>query len=84
MVEGELQSRNWKISDGNHNNVVELRARRIQFLNRRDRDEEFVDLSADEQDGKGFAHPMKSCLIQSKPVSAVKAGLMSMILRIFS
>lgn len=34
MVEGELQSRTWKNDDGTNNNVVEIKARRIQFLNR--------------------------------------------------
>lgn len=34
LVEGELQSRSWKTSDGNHNNVVEIKARRIQFLSK--------------------------------------------------
>jgi single-strand DNA-binding protein len=36
LVEGELQSRNWKTEDGFNRNVVEIKARRIQFLNRRD------------------------------------------------
>ena len=37
MVEGELQSRNWKNEDGSNNNVVEIKARRIQFLNRQNK-----------------------------------------------
>ncbi|MFQ5649605.1 MAG: single-stranded DNA-binding protein [bacterium] len=37
LVEGELQSRSWTTSEGNHNNVVEIKARRIQFLNRQTR-----------------------------------------------
>ena len=32
LVDGELQSRNWRNEDGTTRNVVELRARRIQFL----------------------------------------------------
>jgi len=36
LVEGELQSRNWKTEDGFNRNVVEIKARRIQFLNRRE------------------------------------------------
>jgi single-strand DNA-binding protein len=36
LVEGELQSRNWKTEDGFNRNVVEIKARRIQFLNKRD------------------------------------------------
>ena len=43
MVEGELQSRNWKNEDGSNNNVVEIKARRIQFLNRQNKkDESFL------------------------------------------
>jgi single-strand DNA-binding protein len=35
LVDGELQSRIWKNEDGSTKNVVEIKARRIQFLNRR-------------------------------------------------
>ncbi len=35
LVDGELQSRIWKNEDGTTRNVVEIKARRIQFLNRR-------------------------------------------------
>jgi single-strand DNA-binding protein len=34
LVEGELQTRNWKSDDGNHRSVLEIKARRIQFLNK--------------------------------------------------
>ncbi|MCH8955502.1 single-stranded DNA-binding protein [candidate division KSB1 bacterium] len=40
MVEGELQSRNLKNDEGSNNNVVEIKARRIQFLNRQSKKEE--------------------------------------------
>lgn len=36
LVEGELQSRSWKSEDGFNRSVVEIKARRIQFLNYRD------------------------------------------------
>ncbi len=36
LVEGELQSRNWKTEDGFNRNTIEIKARRIQFLSRRD------------------------------------------------
>lgn len=36
LVDGELQSRIWKNEDGSSRNVVEIKARRIQFLNRRE------------------------------------------------
>lgn len=34
LVDGELQSRNWKTEDGHNRSVVEIKARRIQFLNK--------------------------------------------------
>lgn len=36
LVEGELQSRQWKTEDGFSRSTVEIKARRIQFLNHRD------------------------------------------------
>ena len=34
LIDGELQSRNWKSDDGRSRSIVEIKARRIQFLNR--------------------------------------------------
>ena len=34
LIEGELQTRNWKGEDGNHRSILEVKARRIQFLNK--------------------------------------------------
>ena len=34
LVDGELQSRSWKSDDGHNRSIVEIKARRIQFLNR--------------------------------------------------
>ncbi len=36
LVEGELQSRQWRTDDGHYRNVVEIKDRRIQFLNKRE------------------------------------------------
>ena len=36
IIDGELQSRSWRNEDGTNRNVVEVKARRIQFLNRKD------------------------------------------------
>lgn len=36
LVEGELQSRQWRSEDGNYRSIVEIKARRIQFLNKRE------------------------------------------------
>lgn len=35
LVDGELQSRTWRTDDGNSRSIVEIKARRIQFLNKR-------------------------------------------------
>jgi single-strand DNA-binding protein len=40
LVDGELQSRQWKNEEGNNRSVVEIKARRIQFLNRKLKDSE--------------------------------------------
>ena len=34
LIEGELQSRNWKTEDGGYRSILEVKARRIQFLNK--------------------------------------------------
>lgn len=38
LVEGELQSRTWKNEDGSEKNIIEIKAKRIQFLHRPVRD----------------------------------------------
>lgn len=35
LVEGELQSRSWKTDDGHNRTQVEIKGKRIQFLNKR-------------------------------------------------
>jgi len=40
LVDGELQSRTWKAPDGSSRTVVEIKARRIQFLNKRKKNDE--------------------------------------------
>jgi single-strand DNA-binding protein len=35
LIDGELQSRSWKTDDGFTRYIVEIKARRIQFLNKR-------------------------------------------------
>ncbi|MFZ5518256.1 MAG: single-stranded DNA-binding protein [Candidatus Zhuqueibacterota bacterium] len=48
IVDGELQSRSWRNDDGTSRNVVEIKARRIQFLNRKS-------ISKDDDDSVEFA-----------------------------
>ena len=38
IIEGELQSRSLRTEDGRNRNIVEIKARRIQFLNKKDED----------------------------------------------
>jgi single-strand DNA-binding protein len=35
LIDGELQSRTWRTDDGHSRSIVEIKARRIQFLNKR-------------------------------------------------
>jgi single-strand DNA-binding protein len=37
LVEGELQTRNWRSEDGSSRSILEVKARRIQFLNKNGR-----------------------------------------------
>ncbi len=48
LVDGELQSRTWKAQDGSSRTVVEIKARRIQFLNKRKKSGE------EDEDTSGF------------------------------
>lgn len=54
LVEGELQSRTWKTEDGFNRSTVEIKARRIQFLNYRDSHHE--DSQAAEREGEAGEH----------------------------
>ncbi len=44
IVDGELQSRSWKTENGHFRNIVEIKARRIQFLNKKETSEDLTDL----------------------------------------
>jgi single-strand DNA-binding protein len=45
IVEGELQSRSWKMENGYYKNIVEIKAHRIQFLEKK----EICEASAENQ-----------------------------------
>ena len=47
LVDGELQSRSWKSDEGHNRSIVEIKARRIQFLNKR------AKLNGDGLEGQG-------------------------------
>ena len=78
LVDGELQSRSWKTEDGHNRSVVEIKARRIQFLNKhakgnehgngsQDEAEVFVDETVDytEDSFDKFLSPEESNLINN-------------------
>ncbi|MGE5400485.1 MAG: single-stranded DNA-binding protein [Ignavibacteriales bacterium] len=53
LVDGELQSRSWKTEDGHNRSIVEIKAKRIQFLNKVGKfaangDGTFIDSAEDE------------------------------------
>jgi len=68
LVEGELQSRTWQTDDGSTRSTVEIKARRIQFLNKRrvndlnddiaveDRDDDFTVFECDDDSYGVAAH----------------------------
>lgn len=37
LIEGELQSRSWKVGEENSHTIVEIKAKRIQFLKKREK-----------------------------------------------
>lgn len=78
LVDGELQSRSWKTEDGHNRSVVEIKARRIQFLNKhtkgnghgngsQEEAEVFVDETVDYTDDSfdKFLSPEESNLINN-------------------
>ncbi len=48
LVDGELQSRSWKTEDGHNRTIVEIKAKRIQFLNKYNKSENEPDIIEDE------------------------------------
>jgi len=56
LVDGELQSRTWKAQDGTSRTVVEIKARRIQFLNKRHKNGEEDEEGFIEDDCHGNHH----------------------------
>jgi len=55
LVEGELQSRSWETEDGDKRNVVEIRAYRVQFLNRKkisENQDDIVEVTEEIDEGK--------------------------------
>jgi single-strand DNA-binding protein len=74
LVEGELQSRSWKTEDGFNRSTVEIKARRIQFLNHRDVHHEDTTVYEHETecsaDGAEHAEPAPESLDSHEPAKA--------------
>lgn len=51
LIDGELQSRTFKVDDGRNRTIVEIKAKRIQFLNKFNKDdsEDEYDFSSDDE-----------------------------------
>ena len=60
LIDGELQSRTWKTNDGFNRSVVEIKARRIQFLNKKGRVTEL----APENGQEGHRHDEEAAVIE--------------------
>jgi single-strand DNA-binding protein len=54
IIDGELQSRSWRNDDGTTRNVVEIKARRIQFLNRKDSYKDEDEIEQENIDSKEY------------------------------
>lgn len=57
LVDGELQSRTFKNDDGKNRTIVEIKAKRIQFLNKFNKqngDDDEYSSSADDDDDSGY------------------------------
>lgn len=70
LVDGELQSRIWKNEDGTTRNVVEIKARRIQFLNKR---AEANELLASEEEYDNVSVEAAEHVTADKPAPAEQA-----------
>ncbi len=68
LIDGELQSRNWHNDDGTTRNVVELRARRIQFLDRKSSKD--VEEMANLMNGEGAEQEATTASVQPTAAAA--------------
>ena len=61
LIDGELQSRSWKSEEGHNRSIVEIKARRIQFLNKR--------LRAPEGENGHVAHEEIETIVEEENVN---------------
>ena len=67
IIDGELQSRSWRNDDGSSRNVVEIKARRIQFLNRKDGQREELETEEFSKLDEKFADVKAETMIEEMP-----------------
>jgi single-strand DNA-binding protein len=80
LVDGELQSRSWKSDEGHNRSIVEIKARRIQFLNKRSKIngenglgiEEEVDLISEEDNSIGYTEDSFDKFLSSEESDLIK------------
>jgi len=78
LVDGELQSRSWKSEDGQNRSIVEIKARRIQFLNRINRnngtgaEEENHKASDDDNEGVDYSEDSFDKFLSSEESDLLK------------
>ena len=63
LVDGELQSRSWKSDEGHNRSIVEIKARRIQFLNKRGKSNDNGNGHEDSNDDDESFHRMMASII---------------------
>jgi single-strand DNA-binding protein len=73
LVEGELQSRLWRNEDGSTKNVVEIKARRIQFLNKRHPSGELM-ADAEEYDNVALDEHQEPPALEEVPAAQSEAN----------
>jgi len=66
LVDGELQSRSWKTDDGNNRSIVEIKARRIQFLNKRGVTTNTITDTADNDNNENGKDNLESSNLENK------------------
>jgi single-strand DNA-binding protein len=72
LVEGELQSRSWKTEDGFNRSTVEIKARRIQFLNHRDAHHDESSVYEHDHEGMGDLGEHSSSAPEPEHAEAVR------------
>ncbi len=80
LVDGELQSRSWKSDEGHNRSIVEIKARRIQFLNKKSKFngenglgvEEEVDSVSEEDNNIGYTEDSFDKFLSSEESDLIK------------